>query len=357
MTLILSNEEIDSILEMPDCIAILEDAYRELYAGNAVTRHRSDCITPTGRKDALYGFKTMDGVIPSQGVSAIRLNSDIVTWPTVDGNMRRVKVPAAPNDRWVGLILLFSTENGEPLAIMPDGVIQRSRVGATNGLGVKYMAREDARTIGILGSGWQAGTQLVAACAVRNIQSIKVFSPNEAHRVSFAQEMNDMLDAEIAPVSSVESVVADVDIVMCASNSIEPIFFEKWLRPGLHVSAIKTPEIDAAALFAADRVGLHFGQLEPNTIRAAGVEPPDRRGGRGWAVKEKFDFESCPRLPQMIAGGVTGRTSDQEVTCFVNDMGLGLQFAAVAGLAYRKAREAGLGNELPTDWFTENVHP
>jgi ornithine cyclodeaminase/alanine dehydrogenase-like protein (mu-crystallin family) len=357
MTLILSNEEIDSVLTMPDCIDILEDAYRELHTGSAVTRHRSDCITPTKRDDALYGFKTMDGVIPSQGVAAVRLNSDIVTWPKFDGKMRRVKVPAAPNDRWVGLILLFSTENGEPLAIMPDGVIQRTRVGATNGLGIKYMAREDARTVGILGSGWQAGTQLMAACSVRNIQSIKVFSPNEAHRVSFTQEMSDILDVEISPVASVESVVTDVDIVMCASNSIEPIFFEKWLQPGLHVSAIKTPEIEAGALLAADRVGLHYGQLEPNTIRAAGVVPPDRRGGRGWAVKDKFDFESCPRLPQMIAGEVTGRANDEETTCFVNDMGLGLQFAAAAGLAYRKAKEVGLGNELPTDWFTENVHP
>ena len=172
MTLILSNNDVNKVLNMPDCLAILEDAYRGLHAGTAITRRRSDCITPTEREDAVYGFKTMDGVIPSQGVSAVRLNSDIVTWPTVEGTMRRVKVPAAPNDRWVGLVLLFSTSNGEPLAIMPDGVVQRTRVGATNGLGIKYMARENADTIGILGSGWQAGTQLMAACSVRDIKSI-----------------------------------------------------------------------------------------------------------------------------------------------------------------------------------------
>jgi ornithine cyclodeaminase/alanine dehydrogenase-like protein (mu-crystallin family) len=240
---------------------------------------------------------------------------------------------------------------------MPDGVIQRTRVGATNGLGIKYMARENADTIGILGSGWQAGTQLMAACAVRNIKSIKVFSPNEKNRVNFAQEMSDVLNCEIAPVSNVEAVVSDVDIVMCSSNSIDAIFFEKWVKPGLHVSSIKMPEVEEAALRRADRVGLHFGQRQPDTVTASNLAPPDRRSGKGWAVNATFDFDSCPKLPEMIVGEAKGRESDNESTVFINDMGLGLQFAAAAGLAYRKAKEAGLGHELPTDWFTEDVHP
>lgn len=357
MTLLLSNDDVRAVLTVPECMDVLEDAYRDLHSGAAITRRRSDCLTPTTREDAIYGFKTMDGVVPSQGVAAVRLNSDIVTWPRVDGNLRRVKVPAAPNDRWVGLILLFSTENGEPLAIMPDGVVQRTRVGATNGLGIKYMARKDAKTIGILGSGWQAVTQLQAACAVRDIENIKVFSPNQGHRVTFAQEMSDLLDCEVSPVNSVENCVADVDIVMCGSNSIEAIFFERWLRPGLHVSAIKMPEIEEAALRKADLVALHYGQRRPDTVLATGVQPPDRRSGTGWAVNEEFDFDSCPKLPEFIAGEKIGRTDDAQSTCFINDMGLGLQFASAAGLTYRKAKAAGLGNELPTDWFTEDVHP
>ncbi len=83
MTLILSNDDVNKVLNMPDCLALLEDAYRGLYAGTDITRRRSVCITPTEREDAVYGFKTMDGVIPSQGVSAVRLNSDLVTSPTV----------------------------------------------------------------------------------------------------------------------------------------------------------------------------------------------------------------------------------------------------------------------------------
>ncbi len=168
MTLILSNDEIEQLLTMADCIAALEEAYIELAEGRGITRTRSDCIAPTSHSDeAIYGLKSMDGVVPSLGISAIRINSDIITNPTIGNTQRRVKVPAAPGDRYVGLVLLFSTDNGEPLAIFPDGVLQHIRVGATNGLGVKYMARKDAKTVGLLGSGWQAETQLTAVCAVR----------------------------------------------------------------------------------------------------------------------------------------------------------------------------------------------
>jgi hypothetical protein len=89
------------------------------------------------REDGLYALKSMDGVIPKLGVGAIRINSDILTFPEGEGGMRRVKVPAAPGNRYVGLVLLFSSHTGEPLAIMPDGVIQRARVGATNALAAK----------------------------------------------------------------------------------------------------------------------------------------------------------------------------------------------------------------------------
>src|SRR5262245_18802235 len=166
MTLILSNADVETLLTMHECIEVMEEAYAELAEGRGVSRQRSDCFTPTRRADALYSLKSMDGVIPKLGVGAVRINSDIITWPKRGNNLRRESVPAAPNNRYVGLVLLFSVENGEPLAILPDGVMQRMRVGAANGLGVKYLARSDAKSVAILGSGWQAGAQLMAVCAV-----------------------------------------------------------------------------------------------------------------------------------------------------------------------------------------------
>src|ERR1700726_323355 len=192
MTLILSNADADKLITMPECIAVLEEAYAELSEGRGVNRVRSDCLVPTARPDAVYSLKSMDGVIPKFGIGAVRIDSDIVTWPKRGNTMHRVKVPAA-NGRYVGLVLLFSSETGEPLAILPDGVMQRMRVGAANGLGVKYLARENASSVALLGSGWQAGAQLMAACAVRKITRIRCFSPNAEHCRAFAESMSTAL--------------------------------------------------------------------------------------------------------------------------------------------------------------------
>src|SRR5258708_28601392 len=116
MTLILSNAEIDSVLSMKDCIDVLEDAYREFAHGRGVSRTRSDSFSETTRPDALYSLKSMDGIVPKLGVGAVRINSDIVTWPQEGGNERRVKMPSAPNARYIVLVLLFSIETVEPLS-------------------------------------------------------------------------------------------------------------------------------------------------------------------------------------------------------------------------------------------------
>ena len=96
MTLILSNADAEKLLTMPECIDVLEEAYAELAEGRGVSRTRSDCFAPTTREDALYSLKSMDGVIPKFGVGAVRINSDIVTWPKRGNNVRREKIPAAP---------------------------------------------------------------------------------------------------------------------------------------------------------------------------------------------------------------------------------------------------------------------
>jgi alanine dehydrogenase len=357
MTLILSNDDVEKLLTMRECIAVLEEAYVELAEGRGVSRTRSDCFTPTGRADALYSLKSMDGVIPKLGVGAVRINSDIITWPKRGNNMRREKIPAAPNQRYVGLVLLFSVENGEPLAILPDGVLQRMRVGAANGLGIKYLARTNASTVGILGSGWQAGTQLMAACAVREVRTIRCFSPNAKNREAFATTMSSALGVDVEPVANPEEAITAADIVMCATNSIDHIFFERWIEPGMHVSSIKRPEIEVAAIKRADRVIIHWNDPAPIHVAAKGVAIEEKAQGRGWQLAEEIDFKRLPTLPQLVAGRVEGRKSDAEVTCFINNIGLGYQFAAAGALVYRKARESGTGHDLPTDWFTEDVHP
>ena len=357
MTLVLSNQDVEALVTMRECIDVLEAMYIEVSAGRAVNRVRSDSLVPAKRDGAIYSLKSMDAIVPGSGVGAVRIDSDIVTWPKQDGNIRRVKVPCAPNDRYVGLVLLFSCETGEPLAILPDGMIQRIRVGATNGLGVKYLARREAKTIGILGSGWQAGTQLMGACAVRDIAAIRCFSPNRDHCAAFATEMAAVLGVPVTPVSRTEEAIDGADIVMCATNAIENVFFERWMRPGLHVSSIKLPEIAVAAIRRADRLVIHTRDSKPLHVTAKNVAVAEIADDKGWGLGKGIDFSATPTLADVIAGVAPGRRSEGEATCFINNLGLGSQFAAAGALAYRKAKEAGRGHELPTEWFTQDVHP
>lgn len=357
MTLILSNDDVGKLLTMRECIDVLEDVYVELSNGRGVNRVRSDCLVPSGHGDALYSLKSMDGVIPKLGIGAVRIDSDIVSWPKQGNNMRRVKVPAAPGGRYVGLVLLFSSQTGEPLAIMPDGVMQRIRVGAANGLAVKYLARKDAGVVGILGSGWQAGAQLMAVCCVRDIKTIRCFSPNRERREAFAQEMTGVLGVEVVPAAQPEDAIGGADIVMCATNSIDNILFERWIEPGMHLSSIKITEIELAAIKRADRLVLHTHDDKPLHVTTAGLEVAERDDNKGWALGKGIDFARTPTLPDVIAGKAPVRGAPSEVTCFINNLGLGYQFAAAGAVVYRKAKEAGLGHDLPTDWFTQDVHP
>jgi alanine dehydrogenase len=355
MTLILSNADVEKLLTMPECIEALEESYVELVEGRGVNRTRSDCITPTSNPNAIYGLKSMDGVIPKFGIGAIRINSDIVTFPKKGNNVVREKVPAA-NGRYVGLVLLFSSENGEPLAILPDGVMQRMRVGAANGLGIKYLARSNATTVGILGCGWQAGAQLMAACAMRQIASVRCFSPTKDRREAFAKEMSALLGIEVTPVDQPEAAIAGSDIAMCASNSLDPIFFERWIEPGMHLSSIKLPEIEVSAIKRADRLALHVHEQKPIHVSARDLPLAKEANEHGWSGRG-IEFDKLPTIPDLITGRAQGRQSDREVTCFLNNIGLGYQFAAAGAVVYRKAKGSGLGHELPTEWFTEDVHP
>jgi ornithine cyclodeaminase/alanine dehydrogenase-like protein (mu-crystallin family) len=358
MTLILSNKDVEQLLTMPECIAALEEAYVELAEGRGLSRTRSDCLVPTEREDAHYSLKSMDGVIPKFGISAVRINSDIITMPKVGNNVRRVKVPAAPNDRYVGLVLLFSTHNGEPLAILPDGVMQRFRVGAASGLGVKYLSRKNAKILGIIGSGWQAGTQLMAACAVRDIEKIRCFSPNRERREAFCKEMSGILNIEVQPVDQPETALQGADIAMCASNSEDAIFFAQWIEPGMHISSIKKPEVEMKAIKRADRVVIHTRDIKPITELSTDL-PESAAVAEGKRVKQPddVDIEKFSTIAEVIASKAQARAKDEEVTCFLNNLGLGYQFAAAGSVVIRNAKERGMGHELPTDWFTEDVHP
>ncbi|MFN4281357.1 MAG: ornithine cyclodeaminase family protein [Alphaproteobacteria bacterium] len=352
MTLLLSNEDIAATVTMADCLEAMEAAYRDLGENAGVNGVRSEILTPTNRDDALYSLLVMDGVIPSFGIGAVRINSDILTWPKSDAGLRRVKVPAAPNKRYVGLVLLFSTETGEPLAIYPDGEVQRMRVGATCGLAAKHLARADTREAAIIGAGHQASGQALAICAVRDIKRLRCYSPNPNSRAAFAQEMSAQLGVEVTACASIGEAVKGADAIMCATNSMEPVLPAELIEPGMHVSTLKRLELDERAAARADVTVTHIRKAISHIQRAAGAELARDTEKRKDALSAKLGQGSLPELSDLLLGRAPGRRSERDVTLFLNYSGLGYQFAATGYAIYKKARAAGVGREIDTDWLT-----
>jgi alanine dehydrogenase len=360
MTLLLSNEEIDTLLDVAMVLDAVESSQRAMVAGEAISSPRVDTLAPSPASEvsAAYGLKAMSGLWPEAGVAALRINSDVLVWPSVAGNVRRDRLPAAAG-RWNGLVILFSMSTGAPLMISPDGYMSRLRVGATNGLAARYLAREDSTVMALFGSGWQASGQLMAHCAVLPIKTVRVFSPNAANRERFCRELQFRVKANLVPVDSPAVAVKDADIVATATNSMEPVHRKEWLRPGIHYSAVKVQETDGTFLQAVDRVFVFSknpATTRPQVVKLPSVKIPDPANG-WWRERGGNLWDRFGELPHLLSGKAKGRENAEQTTAFVNNVGQGLQFAAVAKRVYDEAKARGVGKEFPTEWFTQDVHP
>ncbi|MDP9129546.1 MAG: ornithine cyclodeaminase family protein, partial [Candidatus Binatota bacterium] len=194
--LLINNQVVEQILDMKGCIEALDTGYRDLVNERANYRGRYDFFVPNDDPKLMYRWGTMEGASRSFETFAIRMKSDMLEWP--DG--KTVEKYCVQPGTFCGFVMVFSTKNGEPLAIINDGIIQHMRVGACAGLGVKYLSREDSTTVGILGSGGMARTYLLAFNEVRKITKVKVYSPTKKNRQTYAEEMGKKLGIEIIPV-------------------------------------------------------------------------------------------------------------------------------------------------------------
>lgn len=357
MALLLTNEDVDHLLEMKDVIACLDDAYKDLANEKAANRHRTDILSATNEHDIYHSFKTMDGCVPRYKTAAVRIGSDVLNWPNIDGAFRRVIIPRAPGKRYVGLVLVFSTETGELQTIFPDGVLQRMRVGATNGLGAKYLSREDSEVYGLIGSGWQAGGQLMAMCSVRPIKKVKVFSTNKDHREAFSKEWNEKLGVEIEPVDSAEKAMTNSDIVGCATNSTVALTNAEFIREGTFVTSVRFNEVDSETFKKSSLTTIHWKDIRPSTIYIGGRDAFPAKSKVDNIDRTDIKLSDFPELYQVISGRIPGRMKPKDITIFCNNVGMGFQFAACGALVYEKARQKGMGMLLPNEWFSETVHP
>jgi ornithine cyclodeaminase/alanine dehydrogenase-like protein (mu-crystallin family) len=367
MTLVLSNDDVRELLPVPVYIESMESAYRHWGRQNALVQPRIDMYSPSPERRSSYVFKTMTGLIPDDDLVALRINSDIITWQERNGSLRKEKVPSAQGDRWVGLVFLFDMVSGELIAILPDGIMQQSRVAATTAVAAKYLARPDSARLAVVGSGGQAEAAILAmSAAMPSITSIDVWSPTEHKRNGLVKRCVDSgLNARVA--TSAEEAVVGADLVVTATNSLEPVIESSWVSPGAFVACVKSVELGRELLTDADRVILHARPLDPvnyivgqGDAAIHGTDPVDKLFGEPLSRTGVDDIvadlaETCPVLADVLLDDSLGRRSPDDRIVFLNPMGTGLQFAAVGRALYLAAKETGRGHELPGDWFSEDI--
>ena len=227
------------------------------------------------------------------------------------------------------------------------------RVGATSGVAAKYLARDDASILGMVGSGGQARSHARAFAAVRPLKRLKVYSPNHEHRQTYAEEMRKELGIEVVAVNSGEEAVRDADIVAACTTSLEPVIRGEWLSSGAHATKVNANELDDDFFRHVDVVIRH--QILETKIYSAGTKEEAKVAPKATRKGKVIVHENVPTLADLILGRARGRLSEQQVTFFDNNEGNGLQFATCGALAYKRALEKGLGRELPSEWFLQDL--
>jgi ornithine cyclodeaminase/alanine dehydrogenase-like protein (mu-crystallin family) len=363
MTLLISNADVEKVLTMRATLEALEESYRRLDAGEAVCRPRIDVRLPTSDPAKTYQWGTMEGGA-SAGYFAIRMKSDIV-YEKRDGAASTQEKYCSRPGLFCGLVFLTSVENGEPLAIINDGVLQHMRVGADGGIGVKHLARRDAEVVGMLGSGGMARTHMEAFTCVRKVRKLQVFSPTRANREAFGREMAARHGIEVEVCDAPEQVYRGAHILASVTDSSDPVGDGRLLEPGTHLVNIGGGGLPDAASLARVDVYLRFGNAPPPASRPdlafddEHITWAARAGGAGNARARRAHGVSLADrvvwLADLVSGKHPGRTSDQQITYSERGNLQGAQFYAVAGRVYEAARAAGLGREIPTEWLLQDV--
>jgi ornithine cyclodeaminase/alanine dehydrogenase-like protein (mu-crystallin family) len=239
------------------------------------------------------------------------------------------------------LIPLIRAQSGEWLALIEADYVGQMRTGAASGVATRWMAREDACTAGIIGTGLQSRTQLEAIAIARKLDRVQAFGRDPERREKFAREMTERLGIPVSAVSSAEDAVRNADIVVTSTNSAQPVLEGRWLRPGMHVNAIGSnyahkTELDAEAVLRADIIAA-------DSVEQAKIEAGDLIQAFG---KDISRWQNVRELSGIVAGKSAARTGSSQITLF-KSCGVATEDIAVAGRAYELARERGLGREIP----------
>jgi alanine dehydrogenase len=247
----------------------------------------------------------------------------------------------APKPRGARFLYLLFAASGELLALFEADALGQIRTGAASGLATRVMAREDARTLAVIGTGWQARTQLEAVCAVRPIERVRVYGRDAERRRAFSAEMAARIGIPVQPAESAREAVEDADVVCTITSASTPVLEGAWLKPGSHVNAAgsnraNAQEIDVAAVTRAAIVAVE-------DFEQAKVESGDLIHA---AISGRWSWERAVVLSDLVAGKARSRTSPEQITLF-ESLGIGLWDLAVASHVYDACVAVGRGTRLP----------
>ncbi|MGH9853053.1 MAG: ornithine cyclodeaminase family protein [Blastocatellia bacterium] len=319
MPLFLTEEDVTRLLTMEDTLAAVEAVFKSQATGEATNeprrRVRAAGAVLQVMSGAVANFAEFKGLL---GLKAY----------TVARGQARFHVS------------LYDAESGELLAFVEADKLGQMRTGAASGVATKYLARAAAKTIGVYGTGWQARSQLEAVCAVRDIESVKVYSRSPENRARFCLEMSAQLnDMNITPVEKPEEA-AEAGIIVTITSSREPVLQGAWLKPGAHVNAaggnsILRRELDDEAIKRSSFIAVD--SLDQAKIEAGEFVTAVEKGLLTW--------ERVKELRHVVNGEMRGRTNDQEITLF-KSLGIAIEDIATAAVVYRKAKEQKVGKEF-----------
>ena len=318
MALFLNDQEVAQLLPMNECIDVLDQAFAHAGDGKVDNTPRNRIRMPGGF------FHFMAAADAGHGVFGYK------AYPSFGG----------PSSAKM-IVMLYDYETGGLLSCMEAGHLGQIRTGAASGVATKYMAKKDAATVAVIGSGFQARTQLEAVCAVRDIKDVRVFSRREERREEFAKRSSESLNLNVTAVGSAQECVAEADVVIVITSAREPAFLGEWLSPGAHINAAggnhwMRREIDEEAVLRSEVIVVD--DLAQAKIECGDLLWLEPRG--------TFRWDMAQELRDVVAGRVEGRPSPESITLF-ESMGLALEDIAAAHLVYNKAKEQGIGQELP----------
>ena len=315
MAIFLKEADVEKLLTMERTIELVERVHREYSTGQAIDVPRERTRLP---KAAL---QILQGAVPSS-------------------NVLGYKAYTSSREGTRFLVYAFNAERGNLDAIVEANYLGMTRTGAAGGVAAKWLARPDAKVVGIFGSGWQAQGQLEALAKVRGLERVKVYSRTAEKVAKFCEKMTKRLSIEVVPAASAEDAVKGSDIVVTITTAAIPVFSGEWVAPGTHINA-------------AGSNSLLRREIDEETVRKAAVVVVDSRPS---ALKEAGDLlpalekgrlhaGALTELGEVIAGTRPGRTSVEQVTLF-ESQGMAMQDLVIAAELAKLARAQGVGQEV-----------